>query len=245
MHAGDAARVARLHAETITQGFLTRLGPRFLRQIYLGVAADPTSRVWVAVREGEVLGFLAYAVDVGAMYRRILRARTLRLAFASLPYTLNPWIVREVLDTLRYPHKQSDAQLPPAEILSVGVSPAARGGALGGSWSRLPLSRPDATGRPSSKYWRGPGWPRRTGSIRRVGSARSRSSCSTASRSMCTLWISSRQTRGPRVETSPAASFRRNQRADGSPHGLDARLGPSLRGRGVCGRIHARRLDSR
>ncbi len=131
MQAGDATAIARLHAATITQGFLTRLGPRFLRQVYLGVAADPTSRVWVAAGGSEVLGFLAYAVDVGAMYRRILRSRMLRLGWASLPYTLNPWVVREVLDTLRYPHKQTDAQLPPAEILSVGVSPAARGGGVG------------------------------------------------------------------------------------------------------------------
>jgi len=127
----DASAVARLHAETITQGFLAKLGRRFLRQLYLGLAADEGSRVWVVAQGEGVLGFLAYSQDVSAMYRRVWRARFWRLGLASLPRSLNPLLIREVFDTLRYPAKQTAQELPPAEILSVGVSRAARGRGVG------------------------------------------------------------------------------------------------------------------
>ena len=40
--AADAGAAARLHAGLITEGFLARLGPRFLRHLYRRVAAAPT-----------------------------------------------------------------------------------------------------------------------------------------------------------------------------------------------------------
>jgi GNAT superfamily N-acetyltransferase len=127
-HAGD---VARLHAGTITEGFLVRLGHRFLRELYRGIATDEGSHVWIAQAEGDVVGFCAYSQDVRALYRRLLRARGVRLAFASLPYSLNPGVLKEVLETWRYPAKQSKHQLPPAEILSIGMDAGARGTGAG------------------------------------------------------------------------------------------------------------------
>ncbi len=125
------ASAARLHAETIKYGFLARLGQRFLRQVYDGIACDSDSCLWVLEERGAVLGFLAYSADVSAMFRRIKRARVLRLGFAALPAILNPSLLWQVLDTMRYGDKQSAAALPPAEILSVGVSAAARGKGVG------------------------------------------------------------------------------------------------------------------
>jgi len=131
MQPAHAPAVARLHAATITEGFLLQLGPRFLASLYRGIAADDACRVWVALHAGQVTGFCAYARDVRGMYRRILRRRWLRLGFASLPYTLNPFTVKETLDTLRYPAKQASANLPPAELLAIGVDAAARGTGAG------------------------------------------------------------------------------------------------------------------
>lgn len=131
MEPADAAAVARLHAETITTGFLSNFGGRFLRQLYLGIASDEGSRVFVVGEPGTVLGFLAYSRDVSAMYRRVLRRRFFQLAFASLPRSLNPLLIKESFDTLRYPAKQTAQKLPPAEILSTGVSAAARGTGIG------------------------------------------------------------------------------------------------------------------
>jgi len=131
MHDEDAAAVARLHAQSITQGFLSKLGERFLRQLYLGIARDEGSGVVVALRGQDVAGFCAYSRDVSSMYRRVLRARTFRLGLASLPRSLNPLLIKEVFDTLRYPSKQSAKRLPPAEILSIAVAASERGTGVG------------------------------------------------------------------------------------------------------------------
>lgn len=123
--------VAALHAGTITEGFLSRLGVRFLRQVYFGLAEDHASRLWLAQAGGDVLGFLAYCPSVQEMYRRVLQRRCVRLAAAAFPAALRPSVLREILDTLRYPAKQADHGLPEAEILSVGVSAQARGMGIG------------------------------------------------------------------------------------------------------------------
>ena len=69
------------------------------------------------------------------MYRRVLKSRFWRLGFASLPRSLNPRLIKEVCETLRYPAKQAAQSLPPAEILSVGVDARRAVPALGGGWS--------------------------------------------------------------------------------------------------------------
>lgn len=126
MHPADAPTVARIHASAITTGFLARLGPRFLACLYRGIAEDTGSRVWVAQGDTRIIGFCAYSVDVGAMYRRVLRRRLLPLAWASLPRSLNPFVLKEILDTCRYPAKQEAEELPAAEILSIAVDLSCR-----------------------------------------------------------------------------------------------------------------------
>lgn len=131
METRDATAVADLHFRCINKGFLVTLGRRFLRQLYLGIAADPECRIWVAELNGQIQGFCAYAKDVAGLYKRVLKARFLRLGFASLPYSLNPWTVKEALDSLRYPAKQGAKKLPPAEILSIAVDASTRGSGVG------------------------------------------------------------------------------------------------------------------
>jgi ribosomal protein S18 acetylase RimI-like enzyme len=127
----DADAVADIHAASIDQGFLVRLGRRFLRQLYLGIASDAGSRVFVAVDGQQIVGFAAFSRDVGAMYRHVLRSRFFRLGLAAVPAALNPFLVREIFDTLRYPAKQHAQRLPAAEILSIAIRPGARGGGVG------------------------------------------------------------------------------------------------------------------
>lgn len=127
----DAAAVADLHDRCINKGFLVKLGKRFLRQLYLGIAADAECHIWVADQDGAIQGFCAYSRNVAGLYKRILRARFLRLGFATLPYSLNPWVAKEAMDSLRYPAKQGAKKLPPAEILSIAIDPTTRGGGIG------------------------------------------------------------------------------------------------------------------
>ena len=151
----EARAVARLHAESITEGFLSRLGPRFLAEIYRGVAHDAESHVWVADDQGVVGGFCAYSRRVGGMYKRILRARFLRLGIASLPRSLNFWVLREMLDTVRYPAKQAAQELPPAEILSIAVDASQRGTGVGRRLLEAALEQARQDGEPQIKVLAG------------------------------------------------------------------------------------------
>ncbi len=155
MQPAHAPAVGRLHAVTITEGFLLRLGERFLAELYRGVAADHACRVWVAADGDRVVGFCAYARDVSGMYRRILRRRWLRLGLASLPASLNPFVLKEVLDTLRYPAKQGDLRLPPAELLSIGVDASTRGTGAGRRLLEMAVAQAAADGQPEIKVLAG------------------------------------------------------------------------------------------
>jgi ribosomal protein S18 acetylase RimI-like enzyme len=131
MQPDDAREVARLHATTIRPGFLVRLGCRFLRQLYLGIAEAEGCRVFVAEDSQGILGFCAYTRSVHGMYRKVLRRRGIRLGLSALPFALNPCVVKEILETLRYPARQGNRDLPEAEILSIGVDSRARGLGVG------------------------------------------------------------------------------------------------------------------
>ncbi len=131
MGESDAQCVAKLHADSINEGFLAKLGIRFLQQLYLGIAEDGESKVWVAKSNDKVMGFCAYSYNVNGMYRRVLRRRLIRLALAALPRAMNPLVIKEALDTLRYPAKQNAQKLTATEILSIAVDECARGTGVG------------------------------------------------------------------------------------------------------------------
>src|ERR1700724_84153 len=66
---GDAAAAAALHTGQISEGFLTVLGPRFLRRLYRRVARPPGCFLLVVEDDGTAVGFLAGSTDVSALYR--------------------------------------------------------------------------------------------------------------------------------------------------------------------------------
>ncbi|MBK8916211.1 MAG: GNAT family N-acetyltransferase [Phycisphaerales bacterium] len=146
MTASDASEVARLHALTISRGFLSRLGPRFLRELYIGIEEDPESAVWVAERDGGVCGYLAYTANVSGLYRRVLRARSWRLFLGMIPRVLRPSMLRNVLETLCYPRTQEAMHLPRAELLAIGIDPQRQGGGAGRRLVGVMLERAAADG---------------------------------------------------------------------------------------------------
>jgi ribosomal protein S18 acetylase RimI-like enzyme len=125
----DATAVARLHASSITEGFLPRLGPRFLSRLYRCIAGDPHSFLFIAEAEdGETSGMIAGTEDVHALYRRFLRRDGVIAAAVAAPRVLRN--ARAVLETWRYGRSEVD-DLPTAELLAVAVDEGARGHGLG------------------------------------------------------------------------------------------------------------------
>jgi ribosomal protein S18 acetylase RimI-like enzyme len=124
----DAARVASLHAGAIPDGFLSTLGPRFLRRLYARAARSPHSFVLVADSGSGVEGFVAAVERTSAFYRDFVVRDGLVAGLAAVPHLVRA--PRRVWETLRYGTGRQDG-LPAAEILSVAVAPGARGRGLG------------------------------------------------------------------------------------------------------------------
>lgn len=124
--ARDAAAAAKLHSSEISSGFLSALGPSFLRRLYARIAACEGSFLLVAECSGETVGFLGGSVDVSRLYRTFLR-RDAVLAAAGAPLELlRSW--RRAFETLGH---RREAVASEAELLAVAVDPRWRGRGFG------------------------------------------------------------------------------------------------------------------
>ena len=123
---------AELHRSTIRTGFLTSLGPMFLRQLYAAVSSCPSGFGFVCRRDddGAILGFVACADDTARVYRQALLRRGVLMAIPLLRFAARPSVIRRAYQTLRYPADVGH-HLPRAEVLSVAVAETARGAGIG------------------------------------------------------------------------------------------------------------------
>jgi glycosyltransferase involved in cell wall biosynthesis/ribosomal protein S18 acetylase RimI-like enzyme len=129
---GDAAAMARLHADGMPDAFLPALGHGFLTRLYRALVADAQSIALVADSGGEVVGFATGVVSVRDFYRRFARQHGPAAAAATAPRLVRPSVLRRVLETARYPSSSTEAgELPDAELLSIAVTPANRTGGTG------------------------------------------------------------------------------------------------------------------
>jgi len=133
----ETTRVAELHADRISEGFLATLGPTFLRLLYRRAVRSPDAFVLVATgceRPGNeqpgdepVVGFVAGTGDLKRFYRSFLARDGVVAGIAAAPRLLRSF--GRVVETLRYP-ASTDA-LPSAEILAVAVDGRCTGQGIG------------------------------------------------------------------------------------------------------------------
>lgn len=121
-------QVARIHIQSINQGFLPTLGEHFLTLLYQSIDADSSSVLFVERINGQVVGFIAGGRGVGSIYRQMLR-RWPRLVVALLPALLNPFKLKRIIEIIRFSRKQKPVPgCPRAELFSIAVLESARGG---------------------------------------------------------------------------------------------------------------------
>ena len=134
----DFAAIAKLHQDSIEEGFLSTLGVSFLSVLYKGISEAPQSGVIVAIEGGCVLGFISYTSDISKCYRWVISHRFLSLTLRLVPNIFNLAVYKKCFETLLYPFKHKaessndgKAQKARAELLSVAVSDLARGKGIG------------------------------------------------------------------------------------------------------------------
>jgi ribosomal protein S18 acetylase RimI-like enzyme len=121
----DAGTAARLHAEQITQGFLSLLGPRFLARLYRRICLDPSSFLIVVEDDAptgssHTVGFVAGSTDVPGLYRSFLRRDGIVAALPALGHLVSHW--RRVIETLRHgTSSDGSGSGRGAELLAIAV----------------------------------------------------------------------------------------------------------------------------
>ena len=126
-----AKAAARLHRQGIDTGFLSSLGPMFLRQLYAAIPSCPSGFGFVMEdASGKVQGFVACGESPGKVYKQCLLRRGPMMAFPLIRFLFRPSVIKRIIQTLRYPAEVGE-ELPPAEVLSIAVSPDARGKGVG------------------------------------------------------------------------------------------------------------------
>lgn len=126
-----AHAVAALHQAGIQTGFLSSLGPCFLRQLYAAIGSCPAGfgSIWQEP-DGQVLGFVACAESTGRLYKQAFLRRGLLMALPLIRFVFRPSVLKRIWETLRYPAETAEG-LPQAEVLSIVVSENARGKGVG------------------------------------------------------------------------------------------------------------------
>ena len=128
-----------LHSGQIQGGFLSLLGPGFLRHLYRRICLSQGSFLVVAEDDGGVIGFVAGSADVGALYRDFLVHDGLRVAWGSAGRLLRHW--RSALETLGHGTGSDTLHGSGVELLAIAVDPSRQGEGVGESLIRAFLDQ--------------------------------------------------------------------------------------------------------
>ena len=143
----DADRVAELHHAAMGNSLWAMLGRPFLAALYRGLVDSPWFLGFVYVEDGEIKGFIAGSLDTSAMYRDVLKRRSLFFAPAAIRGLVrNPRVGIKLLETARY-FGVSGADDVPAESLFCSFVPDLRGKRVSGHINKVLFDELYARGR--------------------------------------------------------------------------------------------------
>jgi ribosomal protein S18 acetylase RimI-like enzyme len=100
------------------------------KYVYEGVATSSTGFSFVAVKDGEVIGFISCAESMGSIYKYILKEHFFKLVFMILPKMFRFCNIKNAIETLLYPSRSGNG-LSSVEILAIVVNEGARNKGIG------------------------------------------------------------------------------------------------------------------
>jgi ribosomal protein S18 acetylase RimI-like enzyme len=122
-----ARAVAELHVAGIPTGFISSLGLDFVTTLYEAIADGRGSFGFVALADGRVAGYTSATSSLKGLYLAVLRRAGLKFSLLLARRALAPRTLKRILETLFYPQRTRNLQLPEAEILAGVVAPEVRG----------------------------------------------------------------------------------------------------------------------
>jgi len=125
-------QVVEVHLKSFSGFFLTFMGRRFLKLLYLAICRDQLTIKLAAISDsGEIIGFVAGSLDPSGYFSKLLKRNWWRLSLASLEGIIKrPSIIPRIARAIFYPsHNPSGENV--AMLMSLGVSPVANGKGIG------------------------------------------------------------------------------------------------------------------
>ena len=132
LQAAHAGQVAALHIQCISTGFISSMGIDFVTSLYDAIVKSKSSLGVVAVKNGKVIGFVAFTTNLNKLYKSIIRRKGLKFALLLAGNVLSLRRIKKIFETLSYPARIKKMNLPPAELLSIAVAPEERRKGLAG-----------------------------------------------------------------------------------------------------------------
>lgn len=128
----DVPALTALHVQAFPGFFITRLGPRFVAELYRGFIHHPDAICRVACENGRPVGVVAGPLRPGEFFGELLRSRGVRFALAAVPGLLrDPWNVGRRLLAAPFYRGEAPQQRDRAALIStICVSPEAGGGGV-------------------------------------------------------------------------------------------------------------------
>lgn len=128
----DYKRIAFLHKQAITGGFLASLNSQVLIQLYRTMAISPYSLLWVSLDDkNQIQGFIALSLSTSKLYKEFIIKKSLLV----LPYLISKIVsvefIRKIVEVLVYPVKPASIPMPETELLNFCVDESLRGKNIG------------------------------------------------------------------------------------------------------------------
>ena len=124
MQAEQVPLVAGLHHRVLHQTLNSRLGIPFLEDLYGSILLDPKARVWIALDQDRVLGFLSATLDLHATQSYLMSQLFWRDRFVAMFHILTSFRdLRDYLSHQRLAWHCRRFGRPYRTILTVGIHP--------------------------------------------------------------------------------------------------------------------------
>lgn len=124
----ELKRIAQLHAEGISKGFISTLGIRFLEIFYSSIQSLPGGILIACYNENRITGFVSGTTGADSIYKSLIFKHPFALALVLLKSMFSIKKIKRIIETVKYSSSsdKSDRTIPAAELISLAVDPEHR-----------------------------------------------------------------------------------------------------------------------